>query len=99
MSDLERELEAIGARVLEVLSHLPAGDSITAWELKFKVKAALSPLYLALGALQAKGRIRIQPDGLNYRVQPAAVSIKPIAGVPLQISSPPAAQDPAGATK
>jgi len=88
VGDFDRELEAIGARVMEVLEHLPAGDSITAWELKFKVKVALSPLYLALGALQASGRIRIQPDGLNYRIHPAAVKAQPIAGVPLEITSP-----------
>ena len=88
MSELGPEIDLLASRALEILERLPAGDSITAWELKFKAKAQLSPLYMALGVLLERGKIRVQQDGLNYRIQPAAVKTQPIAGVPLEISSP-----------
>ena len=90
MSEFPQELESLAGKVTEFLEKLHPDDSVTAWDLKFKLKTALSPLYMALGILQDQGRIRITQDGLNYRVQLTA-SRKPtqaVVGVPIQIPVP-----------
>ena len=90
MSDFGEGLESIAGRVVEMLERLPAEDSVTAWDLKLKLKVGLSPLYMALGFLQERGRIRIIPDGLTYRIHLATVSktTQPIVGIPIQIAVP-----------
>lgn len=90
MTDFGEGLETIAGRVLETLDGLPSEDSITAWDLKLKLKVPLSPLYMALGLLQERGCIRIAPEALTYRIRPttASKSSQPISGVAIQIHAP-----------
>jgi len=90
MTDFGESLESTAGRVLEILEGLPSEDSVTAWDLKLKLKVALSPLYMALGLLQERGRIRITPDALTYRIRPSSASkaAQPIAGIPIEIRAP-----------
>lgn len=85
-----QEIESIALKVSEIIEGFPPENSITAWDLKLKLKIGLSPLYIALGLLQERGRIRITPDGLTYRIQPATAlrATQPVVGIPIQISVP-----------
>lgn len=90
MTGFTQELEAIAGKASELLDRLPSGGSVTAWDMKLRLKIALSPLYMALGLLQERGRIRIVPDGLTYRVHPAGATrpAKPVVGIPIEIPAP-----------
>ena len=90
MSEFTQDLDSIAAKVLETIEAFHPEDSVTAWDLKLKLKVALSPLYMTLGVLQERGRVRIVPDGLTYRVHPTANSRpgRSVVGIPLQITVP-----------
>ena len=70
MSDFDSLIEALSGKIARALEE-PSAGSVTAWELKMRLHVPLSQLYLALGALQQKGRLRVAPEGLTYRILPA----------------------------
>jgi hypothetical protein len=89
-NEFTQELEIIAGKVTGVIEGFRPEDSITVWDLKLKLKVGLSPLYMALGLLQERGRIRLSPDGLTYRVQSTAEPkpSQPVVGIPIQIPVP-----------
>jgi hypothetical protein len=98
MSDLAQDLEYIAIKITEIVDGFGADESISAWDLKLKLRVGLSPLYMALGMLKERGQIRILPDGLTFRIQTGGIpkSSQPIVGIPIEITVP---DDEAAAVK
>ena len=90
MGEFSQDLESIADKVLGILEQLHPDESLTAWDLKFKLKVSLSDLYMALGILQGRELIRINPEGMTYRIQLLVQNkpSQPVLGVPLEIAIP-----------
>ncbi len=69
MQEAEKHKEILIRNAEQILKALKnAGGNATSWELKLKLRMSGSALYLALGRLEAEGKITLLPEDLNLRV-------------------------------
>ena len=52
----------------KILTYLEKHETLSSWQLKTALRLQLSEVYLALGFLSARGKIAVEPQGLNYKV-------------------------------
>ena len=52
----------------KILTYLEKHENLSSWQLKTALPLQLSEVYLALGFLCAQGKIKTEPQGLNYKV-------------------------------
>jgi hypothetical protein len=59
--------ESVASAAAKILEEAAKGE-VTSWELKNRLRLSSSRLYLALGWLLGRGRIKLSPDELTYKV-------------------------------
>jgi len=52
----------------KILTYAEKHENLSSWQIKTALRLQLSETYLALGFLSAQGKIKIEPQGLNYKV-------------------------------
>lgn len=65
MNPLQENLQAACGRMIE---YLQSHKEVTSWQLKLALHLSSSMLYMALGVLYNQGKIRLEADGINYKV-------------------------------
>lgn len=65
MTPLQETIQAACGRMLEYLQDKKEASS---WQLKLALHLSSSVLYLSLGMLYTQGKIRLEADGINYKV-------------------------------
>ncbi len=65
MTPLQETLQAACGRMME---YLQEKREATSWQLKLALQLSSSVLYLSLGILSEQGKIRLEADGINYKV-------------------------------
>ena len=65
MNPLQENIQQACSQISEFLEKNHTGSS---WQLKVMLRLSSSVLYLALGTLQAQGKITLEADGINYNV-------------------------------
>lgn len=65
MTPLQETLQAACGRMME---YLQEKRETTSWQLKLALQLSSSVLYLSLGVLSEQGKIRLEADGINYKV-------------------------------
>ncbi len=70
MTPIDETIQVTCQRMLELVQEK---KEITSWQLKLALQLSSSVLYVCLGALYNQGKIRLEADGINYKVSlPAA---------------------------
>ncbi|MBQ8843277.1 MAG: hypothetical protein IJ016_00545 [Elusimicrobiaceae bacterium] len=65
MTPLQETIQASCNRMLEYLQDKKEASS---WQLKLALHLSSSVLYMSLGVLLNQGKIRLEADGINYKV-------------------------------
>ncbi len=65
MTPLQETIQAACGRMMEYLQEKQEASS---WQLKLALHLSSSVLYLSLGVLYNQGKIRLEADGINYKV-------------------------------
>lgn len=65
MTPLQESIQAACGRMLEYLQEKKEASS---WQLKLALHLSSSVLYISLGVLYNQGKIRLEADGINYKV-------------------------------
>ena len=65
MTPLQETIQAACGRMMEYLQEKLEASS---WQLKLALHLSSSVLYLSLGVLYNQGKIRLEADGINYKV-------------------------------
>ncbi|MBR3604354.1 MAG: hypothetical protein IKL48_06795 [Elusimicrobiaceae bacterium] len=65
MTPLQENIQATCGRMLEYLQDKKEASS---WQLKLALHLSSSVLYMSLGVLLNQGKIRLEADGINYKV-------------------------------
>ena len=65
MTPLQETIQAACGRMMEYLQDKQEASS---WQLKLALHLSSSVLYLSLGVLLNQGNIRLEADGINYKV-------------------------------
>ena len=65
MTPLQETIQAACGRMIEYLQEKQEASS---WQLKLALHLSSSVLYLSLGVLLNQGKIRLEADGINYKV-------------------------------
>ncbi|WP_178337729.1 hypothetical protein [Candidatus Avelusimicrobium facis] len=65
MTPLQETIQAACGRMMEYLQEKQEASS---WQLKLALHLSSSVLYLSLGVLLNQGKIRLEADGINYKV-------------------------------
>ena len=65
MTPLQETLQAACGRMMEMLQEK---KEISSWQMKLALHLQSSVLYLCLGMLQEQGKIRLEADGINYKI-------------------------------
>ncbi|MBQ7908119.1 MAG: hypothetical protein IJ311_01280 [Elusimicrobiaceae bacterium] len=65
MTPLQETIQATCGRMLEFLQDKKEASS---WQLKLALHLSSSVLYMSLGVLLNQGKIRLEADGINYKV-------------------------------
>ncbi len=65
MTPLQETIQATCGRMLEYLQDKKEASS---WQLKLALHLSSSVLYMSLGVLLNQGKIRLEADGINYKV-------------------------------
>ncbi len=65
MTPLQETIQAACGRMMEYLQEKQEASS---WQLKLALHLSSSVLYLSLGVLFNQGKIRLEADGINYKV-------------------------------
>ncbi len=65
MTPLQETIQATCGRMLEFLQDKKEASS---WQLKLALHLSSSVLYISLGVLLNQGKIRLEADGINYKV-------------------------------
>lgn len=73
MSEFSEQIDSLVEQIKQSLEQQPEGT--TAWDLKLRLKAPLSQIYIALGMLLKDGRIRMIPEQLTYRIHTNVIQL------------------------
>ena len=65
MTPLQETIQASCHRMVEYLQDKKEASS---WQLKLALHLSSSVLYMSLGVLLNQGKIRLEADGINYKV-------------------------------
>ncbi len=65
MTPLQETIQASCGRMIEYLQDKKEASS---WQLKLALHLSSSVLYMSLGVLLNQGKIRLEADGINYKV-------------------------------
>ncbi len=52
----------------KILTFMQKAETATSWQIKVALHIPMSSLYLALGALSAEGKVKLEANGINYKV-------------------------------
>lgn len=74
MTPLQETIQAASVRMLE---YLQDKQEVSSWQLKLSLHLSSSVLYLSLGSLYNQGKIRLEADGINYKVSLPQPDITP----------------------
>ena len=74
MTPLQETLQAACGRILECLQDK---QEISSWQLKLTLHLSSSVLYICLGILQEQGKIRLDADGINYKISLPGPDVQP----------------------
>ena len=74
MTPLQETIQAACSRMLE---YLQDKQEVSSWQLKLDLHLSSSVLYLSLGSLYNQGKIRLEADGINYKISLPQPDIAP----------------------
>ncbi len=60
--------ENIETAANRISDYLKDKEEASSWQVKVSLHLAGSLMYLALGMLEAQGKITVEPDGINYKI-------------------------------
>lgn len=69
MNETARFTDTIAQTADKIAELLKDGVETTAWDIKLKLHLSSSVLYLALGRLDAQGKITMYPQDLNFKIK------------------------------
>ncbi|MCX7641730.1 MAG: hypothetical protein N2Z20_03755 [Elusimicrobiales bacterium] len=67
--NLIERINQIANNITNYIETTKQKTTITSWDLKMQFKISSSLLYLTLGYLIAKGKIKITPENLIYKIE------------------------------
>lgn len=65
MTPIEETIQVTCQRMLEIVQEK---KEITSWQLKLLLQISSSVLYICLGVLYNQKQIRLEADGINYKI-------------------------------
>ena len=65
MTPIEETMQVTCARMMELLQEK---KELSSWQLKLALQLSSSVLYICLGILYNQGKIRLEADGINYKI-------------------------------
>ena len=65
MTPIQETVQAACEHMMELLQEK---KEMTSWQIKLALQLSSSVLYICLGILYNQGKIRLEADGINYKV-------------------------------
>jgi hypothetical protein len=60
--------ENIETAANRISDYIKDKEEVSSWQVKVSLHLSGSMMYMALGMLEAWGKINVEPDGINYKI-------------------------------